>query len=194
MYLFTSHHCIFYEVFVPALSSTSICFHLNLLLKQIYSETIPSLQLKTLTLKCWDFINSLMMRKRPAKPNWSKLISQEGKQLGSKRQRVPWQDWLKYHVGRQLFPWLLFARTDLICVRVCVHLFIQSLVVFKQRLQGFEDLHLAGDSRWWGCLSLHHCHPQTAFVTRHQTLQVLQQQLQRTHKHKYTHKCMHDQR
>lgn len=119
MYLFTSHHCIFYEEFVPVLSSTSICFHLNLLLKQIYSQTIPSLQLKTLTLKCWDFINSLMMRKRPAKPDWSKLISQEGKQLGSKRQWVPWQDWLKYHVGRQLFPWLLFARTDLICVCVC---------------------------------------------------------------------------
>ncbi|TNN50303.1 hypothetical protein EYF80_039492 [Liparis tanakae] len=50
---------------------------------------------------------------------------------------------------------------------------IISLVVFKQRLQGFEDLNLTGDSRWWGCLSLHHCHPQTAFVTRHQTLQLL---------------------
>lgn len=69
-----------------------------------------------------------------------------------------------------------------------VHLFIQSLVVFKERLQSFEDLHLAGDSRWWGCLSFYHCHSQTTFVTRHQTLQVLQQQLQ--HEHTHTNVCM----
>lgn len=79
-----------------------------------------------------------------------------------------------------------------VCVRenVCerVHLFIQSLVVFKERLQSFEDLHLAGDSRWWGCLSFHHCHSQTTFVTRHQTLQVLQQQLQ--HEQTHTNVCM----
>lgn len=63
-----------------------------------------------------------------------------------------------------------------------VHLFIQSLVVFKQRLQSFEDLHLAGDSRWRRGLSLHYRHPQTALMTGHQTLQVLQQQLQHTTK------------
>lgn len=54
--------------------------------------------------------------------------------------------------------------------------------MFKQRLQSFEDLHLAGDSRWRRGLSLHYRHPQTALMTGHQTLQVLQQQLQHTTK------------
>lgn len=61
-------------------------------------------------------------------------------------------------------------------------LFIQSLVMLEQRLKGLEDLHLTGDPRWRLGLSFHHCHPQTALVAGHQTLQVLQQQLEEREK------------
>lgn len=57
------------------------------------------------------------------------------------------------------------------------YLLIKSFVVFKKWLQGFEDFHFAGDSCGRLCLSLHHRHSQTAFMSRHQALQVLQQQL-----------------
>lgn len=57
------------------------------------------------------------------------------------------------------------------------YLLIESFVVFKERLQGFEDLHFAGDPCWGLRLSLHHCHSQAAFMSGHQALQVLQQEL-----------------
>ena len=57
------------------------------------------------------------------------------------------------------------------------HLLVQSLVVLKQRLEGLEDLHLAGHPCRRLGLSLHHSHPQTTLVSRHEALQVLQQQL-----------------
>ena len=113
---------------------------------------------------------------------------------------VSWSNQIRQHPTPQMY--LLERTTALACVCVCVcmckrlcawvHLFIQSLVVFEQWLQSFEDLHFTGDSRRWGCLSLHHCHPQTAFVPRHQTLQVLQQQLQ-THTQTQTHTYRHAQ-
>ena len=60
---------------------------------------------------------------------------------------------------------------------VGTHLLVQGLVVLKQGLEGLEDLHLAGDPGGRLGLPLDHRHPQGALVTRHQTLQVLQQQL-----------------
>ena len=60
------------------------------------------------------------------------------------------------------------------------YLLVEGFVVFKEGLEGFEDLHLAGDAGRRLGLSLDHCHPQTALMAGHQALQMLQQQLENT--------------
>ena len=71
-------------------------------------------------------------------------------------------------------------------------LFIECLVVFEERFECLEDFDLRGDGA--SCilpvrnttrthlLPLHNCHAQRTLVTRHQRLQMLQQQL---------HACLH---
>jgi len=54
------------------------------------------------------------------------------------------------------------------------YLLVQGFVVFEEGLEGFEDLHLAGDAGRGLGLSLHHRHPETALVAGHQALQMLQ--------------------
>ncbi len=53
-------------------------------------------------------------------------------------------------------------------------------MVFEQGLEGLEHLHLTGDTSRRLSLPLHHSHPQRALVTRHQTLQMLKQELDGT--------------
>lgn len=57
------------------------------------------------------------------------------------------------------------------------YLLIQGFMMFEEGLKGFENLNLTRDACWWLSLSLHHCHPQTTLMARHQALQMLQQEL-----------------
>ena len=53
--------------------------------------------------------------------------------------------------------------------------------MFKQWFESLQDLHLTGDTGGRRGLPLDDRHPQRSLVTWHQTLQVLQQQLQEKH-------------
>lgn len=57
------------------------------------------------------------------------------------------------------------------------YLLVQGFVVLKERFESFEHFHLTGDAGGRLRLTLHYGHSQGALMTRHQTLQMLQQQL-----------------
>ncbi len=57
------------------------------------------------------------------------------------------------------------------------YLLIQGFVMLEERFERLEHLHLTGDAGGRLSLTLDHGHPQRTLVTRHQTLQMLQQQL-----------------
>lgn len=55
-------------------------------------------------------------------------------------------------------------------------------MVLKEGFERFQDFDLARDARLRGRLSFDHRHPQGPLVPRHQTLEVLQQQLRAKNK------------
>lgn len=57
------------------------------------------------------------------------------------------------------------------------YLLIERLVMFEKALQCLQHLYLAGHSALCGSLPFHHGHAQRPLVSRHQTLQMFQQQL-----------------
>ena len=58
------------------------------------------------------------------------------------------------------------------------YLLVQGLVVFKEKFQRPEHLHLTRHAGWGLRLPLARCHPDGWKVSGNQALQVLQQQLQ----------------
>ena len=61
------------------------------------------------------------------------------------------------------------------------YLLVERLVMLKERLERLQDFHLAADACRVGRVAFDDGHAQRTFVSRDETLEVLEQQLQPRH-------------